>query len=307
MSLSRRHFLQTGAAAALSAGVGGVAPAWAQTVVGAAQLDTLSDGTLTLPPEFILGGLPESARDIVTQSGVSLDGPLTPECNLTLWRDGTNTVLFDVGAGPDFMSSAGQLADAMDAIGLDPLDVTHVVFTHGHPDHLWGVLDDFDEPLFANATHMMGRSERDYWLNPNTIDTIGSERQSFAAGALRRLEAIEGALEVFEAGAEILPGIASVATYGHTPGHMAFELRNGSDSVMVLGDCIGNHHVAFAKPDWSLGSDQDAPTAAATRVQLLDRLTAEQMQVVGFHLPGGGLGRAEKAPDGGYRFIPAGA
>ena len=111
------------------------------------------------------------APELLARHGLS--GPeIESPCNVTLYRDGTNTVLFDVGSGPDFMPTAGKLAEAFDALGVTADEVTHVVFTHAHPDHLWGVLDDFDEPIFANATHLMGRAEYDYWADPNTVSTI---------------------------------------------------------------------------------------------------------------------------------------
>ena len=116
---------------------------------------------------------------------------------------------------------------------------------------------------------------------------------------------IEDQVTLFDHGDELLPGIAAVATFGHTPGHMSFELRQGTDSVMILGDAIGNHHLAFARPDWPSGADQDTETAAATRQRLFDRITSEQMQIVGFHLPNGGIGRVEGAGDG-YRFVQEG-
>ena len=166
---------------------------------------------------------------------------LEPECNHAIYRDGTNTVLFDVGSGPDFMPSAGKLTAGLDAAGLTPEDVTHVVFTHAHPDHIWGLLDEFDDPLFYDSTYMMGRAEWDYWWNPETVNTIGDERAALTVGAKRRMEIIEDQVELFDDGQEILPGIMAMASYGHTPGHMAFELRSGSDAALVVGDAIGNH------------------------------------------------------------------
>jgi glyoxylase-like metal-dependent hydrolase (beta-lactamase superfamily II) len=83
---------------------------------------------------------------------------------------------------------------------------------------------------------------------------------------------------------------------------MAFELRQGSDSVMVVGDAIVNGHLALARPDWASGSDQDADQGIATRIRLLDQLATDQMAMVGFHLPEGGLGRVERSGDA-YRFV----
>ncbi|WP_299747674.1 MBL fold metallo-hydrolase [uncultured Tateyamaria sp.] len=301
MRQSRRSFLQTAAAVPLA----GIAPrlARADTSLGSATLTTISDGSLMLPGSFIFDPMPkDELAPILTDYGIS-DERLTPECNLALYRDGTNTVLFDVGSGPDFMPTAGTILDSLDAAGLTPEDITHVVFTHAHPDHIWGLLDEFDEPLFYDATYMMGRTEWDYWWDPETVKTIGDARAAFAVGAKRRMEVIEDSVQLFDDGEEILPGIAAVSTPGHTPGHMSFELRNGSDSALVIGDAIGNHHVAFRKPEWISGSDQDGAMAAATRKVLFDRITSEQMQIVGFHLPQGGMGRVDKDEEG-YVFVP---
>ena len=280
--------------------------ALAEAAIGSGTLTTVSDGHLVLPGSFIFAPMPEGElAEVLAPYDVDRE-ELRPECNLALWRDGDRTVLFDVGSGPDFMPTAGIIVESLDAMGLAPDDITDVIFTHAHPDHIWGLLDDFDEPLFTEASYRMGRAEWDYWWNPETVDTIGAERQAFAVGAKRRMEAIEGRVEFFDDGDEVLPGIAAIASYGHTPGHMAFELRQGGDAALVVGDAIGNHHVAFARPDWASGSDQDAEQAAATRVALLDRLASEQMRMVGFHLPQGGMGRVER--DGSaYRFVPGSA
>lgn len=303
MAFTRRSILKGLATAPLLASV----PRFvrADLNLGAGTLTTVSDGYLTLPGSFIFAPMPtDELAPILADYGISGD-QLTPECNVSLYRDGTNTVLFDVGSGQDFMPTAGTVLDSLAALGLSADDITHVVFTHAHPDHIWGLLDDFDDPMFSQATYMMGRAEWDYWWNPETVNTIGTARAAFAAGAKRRMQAIEDAVAFFDDGQEILPGIAAVSSPGHTPGHMSFEVRPGNRSAMIIGDAIGNHHVAFRKPMWDSGSDQDAPMAAATRKALFDRLVHDQMDLIGFHLPGGGIGRAEADGAGGYRFVGA--
>lgn len=197
------------------------------------------------------------------------------------------------------MASAGKLTEALDAAGLTPEDITHVLFTHGHPDHLWGVLDDFDEPLFANATHMIGRAEFEYWTDPDTVATIGAARTTFAVGAARRLEALSERLEMFDAGSEPINGVTALLTPGHTPGHMSFVVAG---KALITGDAISNNSIAFLQPGFASPSDQDPQQAAKTRVTLLDQITAEDLALVGFHLPDGGVGHVERAADG-YRFI----
>lgn len=92
--------------------------------------------------------------------------------------------------------------------------------------------------MFPDAAYHMGRSEWDYWWNPETVNTIGDARAAFAVGARRRMERIEDRVVLFDDGEEVLPGLAAVATVGHTPGHMSFELRDGSNAAMIVGDAI---------------------------------------------------------------------
>ncbi len=305
--MNRRDFLQGTAAAAVTSVVL-PSPTWASAPTGAAlsigdmTIQTLSDGSLRLPKGLLFPDLPQDQLDpILSRHGITQD-PLEPPLNITLLRHGDQVVLFDAGSGPAFQDSAGRLPLALEEAGVSPEEITHVVFTHAHPDHLWGVLDDFDDPLFANAEHLMGQAEWDYWFDPATISTIGEERANMAAGAYRRLEILEDQVTRFRDGEEILPGVAARATHGHTPGHMSFELRSGGESIMVLGDAIGNHHVSFAQPEWHVGTDHDPDMAAGTRVGLLDQLAHDQIRVIGYHLPGGGLGEVVRAGSG-FRFI----
>jgi glyoxylase-like metal-dependent hydrolase (beta-lactamase superfamily II) len=298
MKLTRRKVIQGGASATLSAAL--TQPVWAQTTLQADDrtLNTLSDGNLVLPKSFAFGGTPpEGADELLARYGITGDS-MTPDCNVTLLRSGDRTILFDVGAGQEFMPSAGKLLDAFDTLGVDIFDVTDVVFTHAHPDHLWGVRDDFGDLMFPDATYHMGRAEWDYWTDPNTVSTIDEGRVTFAVGAQSRLELLAEQINLFEDDQEILPGVLSRMTPGHTPGHMAFEVQMGSESIMILGDSIVNHHIAFEKPAWLSGSDQDPELGVQTRLGLLDQLSTSQMRLIGFHLPGGGLGRAERRGDG---------
>lgn len=300
MSVTRRR-LMTLSAAGLVTAASPFKFAMAQTSLGDFTLTSLSDGSLSLPASMVMAPLSDADRADLSQR-YNLGDVLTPPCNVTLLQTGSRNILFDVGSGPEFMTSAGFLIDALDATGLSAGDITDVVFTHAHPDHLWGLVDDFDDLLFPNASLKIGQAEWEYWTDPNTVDTIGDDRTTFAVGAARRLLRVADTITFFKDGDEILPGVAARATFGHTPGHMAFEVRQGGDAMMILGDCIGNHHVALERPDWWSGTDQDQEMGAATRVSLLDQLVQDQMPVLGFHLPGNGIGRIDRLGDG-FTFV----
>jgi len=305
MPVSRRLVLKTGAAA-VAASTLGLTPVWAQSTLtmGSVNINVLSDGNLVLPIRFTMPDIPKEDIEALFKKYNLPTDSMEPDCNLTLVRDGERTVLFDVGSGPNFMPSAGKLLSAVEEIGLDPSDVTHVVFTHAHPDHLWGLMDDFDEPLFPEAEYMISKPEWDYWIDPATLDKTPEARKTFAVGAKRNLEIIEDRITRFNYGEEILPGIQALDTNGHTPGHTSFEIRSGSESLIVIGDAITNFAVSFEKPDWPSGSDQDKDQGIKARTMLLDRMASEKIRMIGYHLPHPGIGMAEKI-DGAYRFVAA--
>ena len=301
MDINRR-LLIAGLGGVVACGLPRTSLASTSAKIGDMEILSVSDGNLVLPGAMYFDGLPKEEVDsIITPLNISKN-QVEPPCNVTLLRYDDRVVLFDAGSGDGFMPSAGALIDSLDAIGVTPDDITHLVFTHGHPDHLWGVLDDFDDPVFTEAEHMMGQTEWDYWTDPETVNTIGEARASFAVGAARRLEAIEDRMTFFGDGEEVLPGIMAHASFGHTPGHMSFEVRSGSEALLIGGDAIGNHHIAFARPDWPSGSDQDPDLGAVTRARLLDKLSHDKITLLGFHLPNGGIGQVERQ-DTGYRFI----
>lgn len=295
--MNRRKFVTALGAVPLLA-----TPLLASVRMGGATLTSVSDGALVLPDEFFFSMMPQEELAAIRQAHDITGDQITSPCNAALLQLPDRTVLFDVGAGQEFMTTAGQLVDQLDALGLSPGDITDVVFTHAHPDHLWGLLDDFGDMAFPDARYFMGQVEFDYWMNPDTITEIGETRTAFAVGAQRRLELIADQITLFRDGQEILPGVAARASVGHTPGHMAFEIRSGSEATMILGDSIANGHVAFERPDWHSGGDQNPSVAAATRQSLLDQLAHDQTRILGFHLPGGGIGRVERKGSA-YQFI----
>lgn len=302
MQLNRRHII-TGLGSTALCNLPLLSFAKQSVTFANSEIISISDGNLVLPGSMFFEGLPQDQVETVLSGFGMTTDELTPPCNLTLFKQGARTVLFDAGSGAGFMPSAGTMLDSLEAAGVSPDEITDVVFTHAHPDHLWGILDDFDDPVFPEAALMIGQTEWDYWTDPDTVNTIGEARAGFAVGAARRLDAIADQISFFNDGAEILPGVMAHATHGHTPGHMSFEIRDGSQAVMVGGDAIGNHHVAFARPDWASGADQDPDMGIASRTRLLDQLVSDDIMLLGFHLPEGGLGHVEKDANG-YRFVP---
>jgi glyoxylase-like metal-dependent hydrolase (beta-lactamase superfamily II) len=130
------------------------------------------------------------------------------------------------------------------------------------------------------------------------------EAMKGAFGNVRRVFApIAKDVKQFEAGKEIVPGITSVAAYGHTPGHTTFAVASGGKSLMVMSDTT-NHPALFVRnPDWSAVFDMDGPQAAATRRKLLDMVAADRMQVAFYHAPFPATGHIAKSGNG-FEMVP---
>lgn len=267
-----------------------------------ARLETLSDGAFTLPTGMLSrGASPQEIKAALSEAGLPTDVTRNP-LNVSLLTRGDDLILFDCGAGPNFMAGAGKLAESLSAAKVDPARVKHVIFTHGHPDHLWGALDDFDTPAFAEATYHIAEAERDYWLSPKVYETLPEDRHAFAAGAQRILKALEPSLKTFKPGDEVTSGVMALDTRGHTPGHVSFDVAVGAETVTVLGDALTHPVFSFRYPDWAGGFDQEPERAIATRKRLLDKSASDRGRIVGYHLPAGGMGRVERA-GAAYRFV----
>ncbi|WP_054309587.1 MBL fold metallo-hydrolase [Mesorhizobium sp. 1M-11] len=304
-ALSRRGFL--GGASAMAGAVlltpAGIRVASSQTLTtGNAELTVISDGALSLPLSFVFPDAPqEELHKILVDNGLPTDA-LRPDCNVTTVRSGGRLAIFDVGAGPNFMPTAGKLADGLAKAGIDPADVTDVVFTHAHPDHLWGLTDDFDELVFPEADYHIGQAEWDFWSSPEAIHKLPNDRQSFVVGAQARFAALKDRVRFLKSGDEVLPGIETVATPGHTPGHLSFMVH-GAEPILIIGDAISNAVLSFARPQWPTASDQDPEEGVKTRLALLDRLAADRARAIGFHFPHPGTGYVERHGDA-FIYVP---
>jgi glyoxylase-like metal-dependent hydrolase (beta-lactamase superfamily II) len=302
-TLSRRHFL----AGTAALGLASFTPARAQAVstkVGDLEVITVSDGNLQMPTSFLFPGQPaEVLQKLYADEGQPFDLMAKPPLNITIVKSGSETIIIDTGAGTNFMDSAGKLADSLQAANVDPASITKVVLTHGHPDHLWGAIDDFDDTeRFSNATYVIGAREWDYWTNADLVDSTPDDGKGMAAGTQRILKRLENKMQRLNAGDAIAAGLTFLPTHGHTPGHMSVMLESGSERLLVLGDSINNAVVNFARPDWPFGPDVDKEQAIQTRLSLLSMLASDKLRVIGYHLPKGGLGIVE-VKDNGFRFV----
>jgi glyoxylase-like metal-dependent hydrolase (beta-lactamase superfamily II) len=261
--------------------------------VGAMELSVLSDGVFDVPIRLLNRDMEPGKIEAALGGALSAPGQVQYGVNVTLIRHGKDLILIDAGAGSTWQPTVGKLADRLAAARIDPKSITKVVATHGHPDHIWGLVDDFDELRFPNADHIMPATELDFWRNVD-VESLPARMQGAAVGAKRVIGDLGERLSAAPAGSEVLPGVSYIATPGHTPGHCSVRLASGSDGLIVAADTVFHPAISFAYPDWQPASDMDGAQAAASRRRLLDIAATDKLRMIAYHIPFPGLGRVER-------------
>ncbi len=191
--------------------------------------------------------------------------------------------LVDTGCGNTRGSSLGKLTANLMAAGK-PLDsITHVLLTHFHPDHSNGLIDGAGTAFFPNAELIAHETEAQFWLDsepsqsPNArIERNRQAAQEVCAPYRKRMHRVKDG--------EALPGILARLSPGHTPGHTCWIVEGNGDSLMIWGDTIHLTRLQLAHPEIGFNVDVDPAMGAASRMRLLDQVSADQTRVAGMHL-----------------------
>ena len=104
-------------------------------------------------------------------------------------------------------------------------------------------------------------------------------------------------------GEAVVPGITSMAAFGHTPGHMIYGLESGGRKLILTADTANHFVLSLQRPDWEVVFDTDKAQAAAARKAVFDMVAADRLPFIGYHMPFPSVGFVETASEG-YRFIP---
>jgi len=276
--------------------------------VGSIEVTALSDGIWEKAhdPAFIKNASVDETKAALAAAGLTTDFvpvPFTPN----LVKTGGQVVLIDTGTGGQTGGpKAGVFMKNLAAAGVDPASVNHIVISHFHPDHIFGLMTKAPENkvVFLNAVVHVPSVEYKFWMDPAGIEKLPEARRPLAKRVQEMFPLMKDKVQVFEGDKEVVPGIRPIDAPGHTPGHTAFHVSSGNDQLIVLSD-VTNIPALFVKnPGWQAAFDQDAPTAEATRRKLLDRVVADKTMVTGYHFPFPAAGRIVK--DGAsYAFVPA--
>lgn len=260
--------------------------------VGSITVTALNDGQFEGSTGLVTGASATDCEALLRGSFRVLPPRISVACFLLEF--GGRRVLVDFGTGGLYGPVLGQAPKRLAALGVAPDSIDTVLLTHGHPDHVGGLVDGAGAPVFAGAELVVHDAELAFWKGRDD-DNSGPPKRAFAAYHQR--------LRPVADGATVLPGVVLHHLPGHTPGHSGYRIESDGASLLIWGDIVHLPGIQFARPDAGVAFDVDGAMARATRERVLDMVAADQVLLAGMHLDFPLFGHVARN-GGGYAFEP---
>lgn len=253
--------------------------------IGAFQAAALRDGGGQFPNDNTVVAINKTKAEVdavLTANGLPTD-MLDLSIQPMIVRTADKVLLFDTGAAASFGPGAGKLPASLTAAGVDAAIVTDIFISHGHGDHILGLVTAEGALAFPNAAIHISAPQ---WA---------AMQADTAIAAL--VAAVTPKVVPFEPGADLVPGVKAVDIQGHTPGHSGYLVSSGTESILFIGDTAHHSVISVQHPDWTIQFDGDAPTAQASRAKLITNAVASGQRIFAPHFPFPGVGKFEKKGD----------
>lgn len=277
--------------------------------LGAFEVTSLLDaGAMIDGPWPIVGeDRPQAEVEQLMRENLLPEKKFQPGFTPMIVNTGKEVVLFDTGNGGNgFVPRpfGGWLAEQLGPAGFTADQIDIVVLTHGHPDHIGGLMEG-GQPLFPKARYVIGQMEYDFWTKPERL-SASPEGNEYKSGKLFQETVVKLAdrTTFLQPGGDVVSGIRAMEAYGHTPGHLAFLIESEGKNLLFWGDCAHHEVASLARPDWHAFFDMDKAMGAATRKRIYDMAATDRLAVVGYHMSFPSVGFVARQGTA-YRWAPA--
>lgn len=272
--------------------------------IGEIEITPLIDGEMLLPGTAFYPGTTDEdwlAHDYLLEP---VDGAPLLLCTLGgyLVRTPDRLAIVDAGIGPNAKApfSGGGFRSSLVAAGVKRADVTDVIFSHLHFDHIgWATQDGV--PFFPNATYRVDRRDWDYYSANPLSDIEASFCNPETDHPVARLGPVVDRLELFEGEQELFSGVHALEAGGHTPGETVLELSSGGERGLLLGDLVHTEHELIAENPggkWNFVPHVETENAVAAVERFRKKIVDERLPFAGAHFPGLRWSRIEQGASG---------
>lgn len=246
--------------------------------IGEFELHPISDGTFVTRPPYFRDDLTADAHPEFFNRHQAAWLPI----GCFLVRTSDRVVLVDAGLGPELEELphgmrlvGGQLMAGLRALGVSPGDITDVICSHFHTDHVGWLFDLDSRPVFPQATIWFGAGDWDHFVT-GPGDMFSHIEAGFRADSSR--------LCPIDQDTTVAPGITAVLAPGHTPGHLCVVISSGQERALLLGDAV-TCPIQLDEPTWHSIGDVDPALADRTRERLWRELEDDHTLGAGAHFP----------------------
>jgi glyoxylase-like metal-dependent hydrolase (beta-lactamase superfamily II) len=258
--------------------------------IGRFQIDPLIDGRILTDTAYLY---PTVAPDrwSIYDDLLTGDGRILTQAGGYLLRSGEHTILLDNGVGPDPAPpfTGGALLATLADHGVAPEDVTVMLFTHLHFDHI-GWTTHGDAVVFPNARHVANRDDWEYFFSGRYPGVRIERPHDFP---MRRLAPLVDRVELWNDNSEIVPGVAVRRATGHTPGHAIIEISSDGERGLLIGD-LAHHQAELLEDDWTGVADIEPDAARRSTLQIAREIVSDGLPFAAAHFPGLAWGRIEQ-------------
>ena len=265
--------------------------------IGNVKVTVLEDGYLNLPKEVLKNISPELEKTLTDNAESDL---VLSNINTFLIEQNDQKLLVDAGCRDIFGPTCGFLPKQLEKAGTKPEEITDLFFTHLHPDHVGGAINEDGNPVFVNASVKIPEKEIDFW-NKDNFQDIDINGKGFADLAKSLLKAYDGKIIPISNEDEIIKNVHIVDLPGHTPGHSGFRIDDSNESFINLGDILHVPNIQLENPNISLLFDVDMEQGLKTRKMLFDMVSTDKLMCSGGHMLAPKFGFIEKFGTG-YKF-----
>ncbi len=298
------NFSTTSPAEASAAMLGGWQPKFYRFKFGAFEITTISDSEAFIDGPFPIIGANANEAEVQTLMRDNLlpEKKYQPGFSPTLVNTGKEIVLIDTGNGSNGFiprPNGGWLAAQLGPSGFKPEDIDIVLLSHGHPDHVAGIIES-GKPLFPNARYVISGIEYDFWAPEGKFS---GDLEKLASVFRANAHPVADKFTFIKPGDDVVTGIRAIEAYGHTPGHLAFMIESGGKSLLFWGDCAHHQVASLAHPEWHCVFDIDKSQGVATRRRIYDMAATDRLPVIGYHMPFPSIGYVERTTPASYHWL----